>query len=99
MLSQTGADVAVPAPTPTYVRRHGNSSTVAATRLERRWPGSTRHVALTDDGLGYDLAFSCRGRTLHLEVKTTGRRGRLVLYLSRHEHEVALLDPDWRWSS
>jgi hypothetical protein len=64
--------------------------------LERRWPGSTKHVALTDDGLGYDLVFTMAGRTWHLEVKTTSRRGRLVLYLSRHEHEVALLDPDWR---
>lgn len=64
--------------------------------LERRWPGSTNHVAITDDGLGYDLAFTLAGRTWHLEVKTTSRRGRLVLYLSRHEHEVALLDPGWR---
>lgn len=64
--------------------------------LERRWPGSTQHVALTDDGFGYDVAFTPDSRTWHLEVKTTSRRGRLVLYLSRHEHEVALLDPDWR---
>lgn len=67
-----------------------------AALLERRWPGSTKHVALTDDGLGYDLAFTLGMRTWHLEIKTTSRRGRLVLYLSRHEHEVALLDPDWR---
>ena len=67
-----------------------------AALLERRWPGSTRHVALTDDGLGYDLTFTADERTWHLEVKTTSRRGRLVLYLSRHEHEVALIDPDWR---
>lgn len=67
-----------------------------AALLEHRWPSSTKHVALTDDGLGYDLAFTPDQRTWHLEVKTTSRRGRLVLYLSRHEHEVALLDPDWR---
>lgn len=67
-----------------------------AALLEQRWPGSTHHVALTDDGLGYDLAFTPGERTWHLEVKTTSRRGRLVLYMSRHEHEVALLDPDWR---
>ncbi len=64
--------------------------------LENRWPGSTKHVALTDDGLGYDLAFTLGLQTWHVEVKTTSRRGRLVLYLSRHEYEVALLDPDWR---
>jgi len=64
--------------------------------LEQRWPGSTAHVALNDDGLGYDIALKLSLGTWHLEVKTTSRRGRLVLYLSRHEHEVALLDPDWR---
>lgn len=67
-----------------------------AALLECRWPGSTNHVALTDDGLGYDLAFTLGVNTWHLEVKTTSRRGRLVVYLSRHEHEVALLDRDWR---
>lgn len=66
------------------------------TLLEQRWPGSTVHAALDDDGLGYDIALMLGADTWHLEVKTTGRRGRLVLYLSRHEHEVAMLDPDWR---
>jgi len=63
--------------------------------LESRWPGSVRHVALTDDGFGYDIDFR-PALTYHLEVKTTNRRGRLTVYLSRHEHEVALLDPAWR---
>lgn len=64
--------------------------------LESEWPGSTNHVALTDDGFGYDVAVTVGGRSWHLEVKTTSRRGRLVLYLSRHEHEVGLRDPAWR---
>lgn len=64
--------------------------------LELRWPGSTRHVSLADDGLGYDIEFTCQGTTWHLEVKSTTRRGRLTIHLSRHEHEVANLDPDWR---
>jgi hypothetical protein len=64
--------------------------------LEQRWPGSTSHVALTDDGLGYDIAVTLSTGTWHLEVKTTGRRGRLVLFVSRHEHDVGLVDPTWR---
>lgn len=64
--------------------------------LERHWPGSTTHVALTDDGFGYDVLFRYRNTQWHLEVKTTTRRGRLVIYLSRHEHEVGLHDPYWR---
>lgn len=64
--------------------------------LEEHWPGSTRHVALEHDGLGYDVAFTGAGEAWHLEVKSTTRRGRLVVHLSRHEHEVALRDPAWR---
>jgi hypothetical protein len=64
--------------------------------LEQQWPNSTRHVALEDDGLGYDIEFSCDGTVWHLEVKSTTRRGRLTIYLSRHEHDVARLDPQWR---
>ena len=64
--------------------------------LERRWPGSTTHVAQTDDGFGYDVLFRLGSVEWHLEVKTTARRGRLVIYLSRHEHEVGLHDPGWR---
>ena len=64
--------------------------------LEHRWPGSTEHVSLEADGLGYDIAFTAAGVTWHLEVKTTSRRGRLVCFLSRNEYEVGLLDPAWR---
>ena len=64
--------------------------------LERQWPGSTTHVSLDSDGWGYDIVFRHEQREWHLEVKTTTRRGRLVIYLSRHEHEVARLDPSWR---
>jgi hypothetical protein len=64
--------------------------------LEDRWPGSTTHVSQFDDGFGYDIAFRHQAIEWHLEVKTTTRRGRLVIYLSRHEHEVGLRDPQWR---
>ena len=64
--------------------------------LEKAWPGSTTHVAQTDDGFGYDLVFRCNCIEWHLEVKSTTRRGRLVIYLSRHEHDVGLREPNWR---
>ncbi len=63
--------------------------------LESQWPGSTTHVALSDDGFGYDVAFRPEATEWHLEVKSTTRRGRLVLHLSRHEYEVSLRDPNW----
>ena len=64
--------------------------------LEECWPGSTIHVSLIDDGLGYDIALIFGTEEWHLEVKSTTRRGRLVIYLSRHEHEIARVDRDWR---
>lgn len=64
--------------------------------LEAFWPGSTTHVSLVDDSFGYDILFRSGGCEWHLEVKTTNRRGRLVIYLSRNEHEVSLRDPRWR---
>lgn len=63
--------------------------------LEEHWPGSTRHASLDDDGLGYDIAFRPSDVEHHLEVKSTTRRGRLTIYLSRHEHEIAHLDTRW----
>lgn len=63
--------------------------------LEEQWPGSTRHASLEDDGLGYDITFQPTDTEYHLEVKSTTRRGRLTIYLSRHEHEIAQLDPRW----
>jgi hypothetical protein len=76
------------------VGAEGEAALVAL--LEAEWPGATRHVALTDDGFGYDVSVSVDGFSWHLEVKTTVRRGRLVVYLSRHEFNVSRLDPAWR---
>ena len=64
--------------------------------LECQWPGSTTHIAEANDGFGYDVLFRHGKENWHLEVKTTTRRGRLVVFLSRHEHEVSRLDPYWR---
>jgi hypothetical protein len=64
--------------------------------LEYRWPKSTVHVAKNDDGFGYDVLFRHGEKEWHLEVKSTTRRGRLVIYLSRHEYEIGRRDPFWR---
>lgn len=64
--------------------------------LEKKWPGSTVHVAKTSDSFGYDILFRHAGIDWCLEIKSTTRRGRLVFYLSRHEHEVSLREPHWR---
>lgn len=64
--------------------------------LESCWPGSAVHVSARDDGFGYDIDFRYRQSRWHLEVKSTTRRGRLNVHLSRHEHEVGLSDPNWR---
>lgn len=64
--------------------------------LEERWPASATHVSATDDTAGYDISINLLGNPTHIEVKSTNRRGRLVVYLSRHEFETGLLDPAWR---
>jgi hypothetical protein len=64
--------------------------------LESNWPGSTEHVASIGDGYGFDIAFQHNQREWHLEVKSTTRRGRMTVYLSRNEYEVSLKDPYWR---
>jgi hypothetical protein len=79
----------------TVIGGAGERAVVAA--LEHQWPGSTVHVALENDGYGYDVTFQQpRGRSWHLEVKSTTRHGRLVVHLSRQEYEVGRLDPAWR---
>ncbi|MFF0302488.1 DUF3883 domain-containing protein [Streptomyces sp. NPDC004562] len=54
------------------------------------------HVSEVSDGLGYDILAGCADEALHLEVKTTNRRGRLAVYLSRNEYEVMCTDSEWR---
>jgi hypothetical protein len=76
------------------VGRAGEEALVSL--LETCWPGSTTHVSLIDDSFGYDILFRSGDWEWHIEVKTTIRRGRLVVYLSRNEHEVSVKDPHWR---
>lgn len=63
--------------------------------LEEVWPGSTSHVAMYADGLGYDVAFRHEGRVWHLEVKSTRHRSFDRVFVSRNEYEVGLSDPSW----
>lgn len=54
------------------------------------------HVSEISDGFGYDISVGRADESLHIEVKTTKRRGRLSVYLSRNEFEVMRADPCWR---
>jgi hypothetical protein len=58
-----------------------------------------RHLSLTDDTLGYDIAapsLKYDDYYLHIEVKTSVRCAqRFEFYLSRNEYEVSSQDPNW----
>ena len=74
----------------------GSAGEIELLRLLKDLPeASVTHVAAYADGLGYDIMFNYQALTLHLEVKTTTRRGRLVIYLSRNEFNTMLEDPEW----
>ncbi|WP_459957199.1 protein NO VEIN domain-containing protein [Nocardia sp. IFM 10818] len=77
--------------------RIGNAGELAVVRLlTEAVPNTTvDHVASWSDGFGYDIAVSCPTGEMHLEVKTTLRRGRLSFYLSRNEFRVMQHDAAW----
>lgn len=64
--------------------------------LETQWPGCARHVSSEDDSLGYDIVLEIGGTAWKLEVKSTTRRNRLRVFVSRNELAVGSLLPDWR---
>ena len=64
--------------------------------LEETWPGACRHVSQHDDSLGFDIELAIHEHTWKLEVKSTTRRGRLRVYLSRNEFEAAVARENWR---
>jgi hypothetical protein len=75
----------------------GAAGEIALFNLLANLPGVTvRHVAEYSDGFGYDIAVFGDGLRLNLEVKSTTRRGRLSVYLSRNEFEAMRADPSWR---
>lgn len=53
-------------------------------------------VSETSDGFGYDISVEGGESALHIEVKSTNRRGRLAIYLSRNEYEVMCTDHVWQ---
>lgn len=57
--------------------------------------GRVDHVAALSDGYGYDIAVHGLHGSHHVETKSTTRRGRLVIHLSRNEYDVSLRDPHW----
>ncbi|MEV0645506.1 DUF3883 domain-containing protein [Phytomonospora sp. NPDC050363] len=57
--------------------------------------GQVEHVAARSDGYGYDIAVDADGNSLHIEAKSTTRRSRLTVFLSRHEYETMRRDPAW----
>lgn len=63
--------------------------------LQSRTNATVEQVSAWSDGYGYDISVSGDGITAHLEVKSTTRRGRLVVYLSRNEFDVLLRDENW----
>ncbi|MFG2754114.1 protein NO VEIN domain-containing protein [Streptomyces xanthophaeus] len=54
------------------------------------------HVAAYSDGFGYDIAVHALRHPLHIEVKSTVRRGSTAFYLSRHEYETMRRDAAWQ---
>ena len=63
--------------------------------LKKVWPGEVVHIAEEHDGWGYDVSAVNSDASFHIEVKSTTRRGRLSVHLSRQEFEIAQLDSSW----
>jgi hypothetical protein len=75
----------------------GAAGEAALTELLRDLTGvRVIYVAEYADGLGYDIRAEAADFRANLEVKTTTRRGRLTVYLSRNEFEVMRGDANWR---
>ena len=77
--------------------RVGAAGELELVRIMDSAPETTvRHVSLDSDGYGFDVLVRWRSTTLHLEVKSTVRRGRLRFYISRHEFDTMRRDLHWR---
>lgn len=63
--------------------------------LKRSTAATVEHVALWSDGYGFDIVVRAAGRRGHLEVKSTTRRERLTIFLSRNEFETMRRDRNW----
>ncbi|MGW4209692.1 DUF3883 domain-containing protein [Lentzea sp. NPDC004789] len=77
-------------------QRVGNAGELALVELlSKGIPARVEHVAVVSDGYGFDIAVHADPRPVHLEVKSTTRRGRLTIHLSRHEFETMRRDTEW----
>lgn len=63
--------------------------------LGSRTNARVAQVSAWSDGYGYDIEVVSEGIAAHLEVKSTTRRGRMAVYLSRNEFDVMLRDESW----
>ncbi|NLE80721.1 MAG: DUF3883 domain-containing protein [Rhodococcus sp.] len=63
--------------------------------LQQNLSAEVVHVAALSDGYGYDITVRKDHCEHHLEVKSTTRRGRITVYLSRNEYSTMLRDPSW----
>lgn len=64
--------------------------------LEQSVAAPVDHVSERSDGFGYDIAVQGGSYEVHIEAKTTRRRSRVDVFLSRHEYETMSHDPSWQ---
>ncbi|MFI6400503.1 protein NO VEIN domain-containing protein [Rhodococcus coprophilus] len=63
--------------------------------LQQNTTAEVLHVAAFSDGYGYDISVRTDNCEHHLEVKSTTRRGRVTVFLSRNEYSTMMRDPSW----
>ncbi|MDJ0106330.1 DUF3883 domain-containing protein [Rhodococcus erythropolis] len=77
--------------------RIGNGGELAMMKLLSESTDATiEHVAAKSDGYGYDIAVHSDRESIHLEIKSTTRRNRLTIHISRNEYETMRTDTDWQ---
>ncbi|MBT1192050.1 protein NO VEIN domain-containing protein [Rhodococcoides kroppenstedtii] len=65
--------------------------------VERNYPrASIEHVSQFDDSCGYDIHVELGAEARNLEVKSVSSSKPRRIFVSRHELEIANLDPSWR---
>lgn len=76
--------------------RIGMAGEAALVELLAFWCNARiNHVAAQSDGFGYDISVDTTHPIAHLEIKSSTRRNRQTLYLSRNEYETMRRDPFW----
>ncbi|MEU5715631.1 DUF3883 domain-containing protein [Streptomyces sp. NPDC020403] len=77
--------------------RIGNAGELALVNLIAKVTDArVEHVAAHADGFGYDIAIHSTQHPLHIEAKSTVRRGRTVFFISRNEYKTMCRDPTWQ---